>query len=44
MDLNKNYELASEGTKCVASPAATNSLPFSLAPVKAKNSPACMIT
>lgn len=29
----------SDGTKWVASPAATNSLPFNLAPVKAKNSP-----
>ena len=33
-------KLTSEGTKWVASPAATNSLPFSLAPVKAKYSPA----
>lgn len=31
--------LTREGTKCVAIPIATSSLPFNLAPVKAKNSP-----
>lgn len=36
----KNERITSRGTKCVANPAATNSLPFSLAPVKAKYSPA----
>lgn len=34
------FELTSEGTKWVARPAAINSLPFNLAPVSAKYSPA----
>lgn len=37
-------ELTAEGTKCVAMPIATISLPFNLAPVKAKNSPASEIS
>lgn len=35
--------LTREGTKCVAIPIATSSLPFNLAPVKAKNSPESVI-
>ena len=41
--IQKKKKLTAEGTKCVAMPTATSSLPFNLVPVRAKNSPADVI-